>query len=191
MNEKVDEILDDDIIDKHLIHVYFNSHRNDMPDNLLPETDKYPPLNESMMAVPPKKKDWLVEREKEQQMFASNSPNFQPHSSSQQITPQTIQRNANELIGITFRTYDCEDNETSVMICDTLSYLSTMEDVLKEGEVFDDLGLDDNPDDYKYVIRKKSKGSLTLKWRRFQNLTVQSLLSVHNIDENYMIALKV
>ena len=98
--------------------------------------------------------------------------------------------NANELIGITFRTYDCEDNETSVIICDTLSHSSTMEDVLREGEVFEDLGLDIIPDDYKYIIRKKSKGRLTLKWRRFQNLTVQALLTLQSIDDNYVIALK-
>ena len=94
------------------------------------------------------------------------------------------------MIGITFRTFDTDDNETSVMICDKLTSASTMEEVMSEGEVFDDLDLEDDPDTYKYIIRKESKGRLTLKWRRFKSLTVSSFINIQNVDKNYLIALK-
>ena len=190
LNETGDDVLDDDVLDEHLLQIYYNSHQNDLPGNYLPETDKYKPLNESMMAVPPNLRDWRAKQENQNHSYSFNSPTFQPHSSAQHITPRQSDSSTNQLIGITFRTFDTDDNETSVLICDKLTSASTMEEVMLEGEVLDDLDLDDDPDTYKYIIKKESKGRLTLKWRRFKNLAVSSFVNIQNVDKNYLIALK-
>ena len=51
-------MLDNGTIDKHLLHVYARSHKNDVVGGCMPETNKYPPTNETMMVVPPTLKDW-------------------------------------------------------------------------------------------------------------------------------------
>ena len=65
-----------------------------------------------------------------------------------------------------------------------------MQDILNVGDVLEDLELSDDPADYKYVINKVGNGKLTLKWKRFKNLKVESMISIQNIDKNYMVMLK-
>ena len=92
---------------------------------------------------------------------------------------------------IAFRVDGDEDAEVSVIIEDPLSLDSTMECVMVEGDVFDDLGRTINiVNGYRIQIMKKSGERLTLKWSKFRNLKFASLIHLNSIDTDYIINLK-
>jgi len=47
-----------EVIDEKLLSVYVRIHKNDIIGEHLLETNKYPPINETMMKVPPTLRDW-------------------------------------------------------------------------------------------------------------------------------------
>ena len=76
------------------------------------------------------------------------------------------------------------------MIDGDLSMSSTMEDVMIDGEVVGDFRMGRNLDRYKFQLQKKGTGRLTLKWKKFSTMTVQSFTNIHNIDDNYVFTVK-
>ena len=78
-----------------------------------------------------------------------------------------------------------------MLIEDNLSIDSTMEDVLIDGEVIDELLQKDfDYSDCKFMIQKRSGGKLTIKYCKFKHLSVKRLISINNIDEDYVIFIK-
>ena len=66
-----------------------------------------------------------------------------------------------------------------------------METVMKEGDVFDDLCVNANTiSAYKFVVAKKNGDKLTFKWQKFKHVTVNTLIRISNIDDDYVITLK-
>ena len=90
---------------------------------------------------------------------------------------------AGDITAVTFRTDWDTDLEASIVIDGTLTPDSMMEVVMKEGGVFDDLGLTLNTiNRYKFLVQKKSGNYLTFKWENFKNLKVNTFIHLNNID---------
>ena len=192
LNNPAETPLSNEIIDAHLLAVYIRSHLNDNPAAPMPETRKFPPTNATMMVIPPTFREW-----KATQLHHQVSPVYNP------TLPQTLAISSSstlsnngdgcvgDLIAITFKAEWDTDMEVSVIIDDTLSPESMMEEVMDEGCVFADFGLRiEDMDKYKAIVQKKSLGRLTFKWSRFKHLKVNRLTRLNNIDSDYMITLK-
>ena len=130
--------LDDKVIDEHLLSVFVRSHQNDLPDNPMPETNKYPPTNETMLIIPPEYKNW---NQTQQRSFAfapmgSNiSPLGMTNAGMISSAPTQITRTDDAIIVITFK---FDGDELSVMVEDTVTVDSSMEEVMEEGDIFDE-----------------------------------------------------
>lgn len=60
-----------------------------------------------------------------------------------------------------------------------------------EGGVFGDLGVpSDTINLYKVIIQKLNGKKFTLKWDKFKNVNVDTLIRINNIDSDYNITLK-
>ena len=82
-----------------------------------------------------------------------------------------------------------KDEEVSVSVDDNLTHNSLMEDVMIDGEAYLELGYELNKS-CKYLICKQSGGKLTLEWDRFKNLTVNNLLQIKHVHDDYIITKK-
>ena len=51
-------MLINETIDEHLLQAHVRCNKSDVPGRCLPETNKHPPTNETMMVVPPLLRDW-------------------------------------------------------------------------------------------------------------------------------------
>ena len=91
-----------------------------------------------------------------------------------------------------------DEEETCVLIENELCRNSTIEKVMKIGEVFDDfkLSIDDtNVDEiyshnrvenYKYIVKTKGKG-FSLKWKQISRMTIDTFTKLKNVDTEYTI----
>ena len=62
---------------------------------------------------------------------------------------------------------------------------------MEYGDVFEDLDVQaDTILSYKFVVAKKNGGKLTFKWKKFKYVTVNTLIRISNIDDDYVITLK-
>ena len=172
---------------KDLLAVYGQNHRNDLPGGPQPETGKFPPLNESMMIAPPTLREWKSTQQQQPfNIFGANpvTPSGVFHRAA---TLPPIQ--CNELVGLTFKAEWNDEEEISVMVEGNLNMESTMEDVMKDGDVNSELGCDENVL-FKYLIQKQSGGKLTLKWNKFKTLTVKRFTEIKSIHEDYIIIIR-
>ena len=102
-----------------------------------------------------------------------------------------IQEKEEEIIGLTFVPEWDDEEEVSVVIEGTLNKDSSMEMVMKDGDVIKDLELSRSRLlDLKYQIKKRNNGKLTLKWARFKDMQVKTLIRIKNVDDNYVIVIK-
>ena len=161
----------------------------------MPQTVKFPPTNELMMAVPPTFKDWTATQQQQFSIFNSATH----HSTHHSITPTnstlplittlpTVLHD--ELVGLTFKADWDTQEEVSVMIVDNLSINSTMDDVITEGDVLLELAADSDMSEYKYLIQKRSGGHFTLKWDKFKRMSISNLTRIKNVDEDYIIVIR-
>ena len=170
---------------------------NDIVGNPMPETKKYPPINETMMVMPPTLREWKatqIQAVQLQQLQHVTPPYHHPSNTT--IPPQSsLLDNRGEfggdIIALTFKAAWDDELEVSVIIEDTLSVNSVMLLVMEYGDVFDDLGVQaDTIASYKFVVAKKNGGKLTFKWDKFKHITVNTLIRINNIDDDYVITLK-
>ena len=75
------------------------------------------------------------------------------------------------------------------MITGNLSHTSKMDDVIKHHSIFDELGIF-FIDNCKLLVKKKSGSYFTFKYNQFQSMTVNELVNIKNIDDDYMIEIK-
>ena len=221
--DPVNNIPTDELIEEHILQIYGGTHGNDVP-GYMPETSKYPPTNEAMVKVPPTLREW--KQSQQQNQHHSNfdavrsalrpdqlplerrhqfiSPAYASHSSGHNHGGRV-----DEIVALTFK---IDEEEVSVMIEDPLSSDSTMELVMKDGDVFEEFGLasatmdDDSLDSpvqslgrprvkylqlCKFLIKRQGEESyLTLKWDKFKRMTVMSFTRIKNIHDDYLIIIK-
>lgn len=130
----------------------------------MPQTGKFPPTNELMMAVPSTLKDWNATQQHQFSIFNSATHHLITPTGSALPSVATLPTVLHdELVGLTFKVDWDTQEEVSVMIVDDLSMNSTMGDVITEGGVLLELAADGNKYDYKYLIQKQSGGCITLE----------------------------
>ena len=189
----------DIIIDQHLLSVYVASFSNDV-SGYAPETLKYPPTNEDMLKIPPSLRDW-----KRSQQSAQITP--LPTSSSTILPSQlpstvTMAEGVDEIIVITF-VNGRDDSEISVMIEGELNNSSTLEAVMKDGDIGNEFGLEnivlgegeqmttptshDVCTNYKFCIKRNNSTFISFRWNKFRYMTVGSMLRIKNIHDDYVI----
>jgi len=195
LNDPSNHPFSDEMIDTHLLSFFMRSHMNDLPGSPLPETGKFPPTNISMMEIPPTLREWKQTQQQQQVQgyHVTPPPPFNPHQlhTSSSVRISNSEACGGDIMTITFRAEWDEELETSVIIEDSLSSSSTMDSVMAEGEVLDDLGVSaDTIVDYKFLIKKKTGSTVTLKWKRYKKLTVDTLIRINNVDTDYVIILK-
>ena len=78
-------------------------------------------------------------------------------------------------MGITFRAGWDDEEEVSIMVEDTLTVDSTMEDLMADGDACTEFG-GDADSLYKHLVYKRGGGSLTLKWDKFKGMTVNNFM---------------
>ena len=95
-----------------------------------------------------------------------------------------------KIVALTFKSRSFSDLEVSAIIDeDPLKEDSTMEDVMKEYDVESTL-LINRIDRCKFLIKKRSGTYLTFNCDRFVKMTVKKVISIRNIDEDYIIEVK-
>lgn len=95
--------LDDNIITNNLLSVFVRSHQNDVPGAPIPETNKYPPTNETMMIVPPTFREWKVGQQQQQFSIFSSHPITPAHGASNGSVELHYPPQHDELVGVTFK----------------------------------------------------------------------------------------
>ena len=90
-----------------------------------------------------------------------------------------------EIIALTFKSSINAGKEASVLIEESLTMESSMEEVMKDGGLLE--GNENYDDDDKVQILKKSGGRLTLRWRKFRKMTVKRFIRIQNIDEDHIV----
>ena len=111
-----------------------------------------------------------------------------------------------EIIVISFQ-HAVDGNEISVMVGDGLSNISTLEAVMKEGDVVSEFDLDNielgegellnTPTnnnnitvDYKFCIKRNNGSFITFRWNKIRHMTVGSMIRIKNIHEDNLIVIK-
>jgi len=121
--------------------------------SLLPETNKYPPSNETIIKTPPSLRDW---KQKNQQgtfnPIASFANLLQHHQSNTVVEQSTMEE---EIVAITFCNGEDGEEEISVMIEDPLHMDSTMMDVMAHDDVLRSYGYH-GYETLRYHIKRKS-----------------------------------
>ena len=168
-----------DELDTYLMSVYLNGCKNDVP-GLLPEMNKYPPINPDTIIAPPDIDEW--KKGNESNIFLDNN-----HTSS--MLNLSNQRNRPTIVGLVFKCYKEDKNEFSVLIRGDLTMNSTMLDVMDGSNVMGDLGIADI-ESSKFLVKKQSGSYLTMKYGQFYNMTVDELLRISNIHQDYVIEIK-
>ena len=75
------------------------------------------------------------------------------------------------------------------MITGNLSLTSKMDDFIKHPSIFDELEIF-YIDNCKLLVKKKSGLYFPFKYDQFQSMTVNELVNIKNIDDDYMIEIK-
>ena len=93
------------------------------------------------------------------------------------------------------------------MVGDGLSNISTLEAVMKEGDVVSEFELDNielgegellnTPTnnnnitvDYKFCIKRNNGSFITFRWNKIRHMTVGSMIRIKNIHEDNLIVIK-
>ena len=98
--------LSEDIIDEHLLAVYIRSHQNDIPGGPLPDTNNYPPTNETMMITPPTHCEWKASQQRQFEFqHSTQQPTLQHHQSTSvsQAKHSNNETRGDEIMGMTFK----------------------------------------------------------------------------------------
>ena len=187
LNDPDNNKLDDEVITRDILSVFVRSHQNDLPGGPMPETGKYPPMNATMMVMPPTFREWNSTQQQQRfNIFGMHNVTPTGVPTSDAVVP-TIENEV--LVGITFRANWDDDEEVSVMVEGSLNLDSTMEELMIDGDVCLELG-NDASDAYKYMIQKRSGGKLTLKWVKFKDMKVRNLMRIKNVHEDYIVIMK-
>ena len=75
------------------------------------------------------------------------------------------------------------------MVEGTLTVDSTMEDLMADGDVCAEFGGDANSL-YNYLVQKRGRERLTLKWDNFKGMIVNNLIRIKNVIDDYIIEMK-
>ena len=193
--EDPSSVPSDAIIDEHLLSVFVSSFKNDILGQYLPETDKYPPTNESMLKVPPTLREWKKE-----------SNNLMTIITPTEACPKLKQRcvtnvQYDEVIVLTFQNVE-NNKEISVCIESPLSMASTIASVMDLGGVNKDFGLSNfNTDEnlstpmssasavetLKFRVLKQNESFYTFCCDKLPIMTVSTLVRMKNIHDDYLI----
>ena len=198
---ELNSIPSNEDLDLRLLNIYAQRHFNDTKDGkLLPQTYCFPPTNPDMMIAPPTYKEWKTTKKASNDILTAE--NFGSHNyvfRQAQIPddrPQVVGFNAtpsaskDEVVGLTFYLYDNDDDQASVIIDgNPLSLNSSMMDVLDEYKISDEL-LIINIEKCKFLIKLKSGLHLHLKYNRFHRMTVNTVITLKNISDDYLIIIK-
>ena len=95
--------------------------------------------------------------------------------------PTQITQTDDAIIVITFK---FDGDELSVMVEDTVTVDSSMEEVMEEGDIFDKFNRESQ---FKIQILTKSGHKITFKWKKFRMMTVKQFISLKCIDEDYIV----
>ena len=189
LNDPDNHPISDEIITQDVLEVFIRSHQNDLPGNPMPETNRYPPTNETMLITPPTLREWKSTQQPVFDIFGSSTitPTNTHHHAA--VMPSTVP-NPNEIDAVTFRA-EWNDEEVSVMIEDNFTIDTDMESILDAEDVLSDLGaVDGGGQSYRYVIQKRSGGKLTLKWDKFRGTTMKKIMNIKNVHEDYIVIVK-
>ena len=177
----------DEELDIHLLGVYIQrGHKNDISGGVLPETNSYPPTN-AMIITPPEHCDW---KKKNNSNTVLNEMRFRDAQFPSLANLQSMQVSTlpSKLIGLTFKSFYGED-ETSAIISRSLTLESSMHDVMDKYDICKDLDISD-VENSKFLIKKKNGSFFTLRYDYFISMTVNKIISISNIDEDYLIVIK-
>ena len=81
------------------------------------------------------------------------------------------------------------EEEVFVMVENQLTMDLTMDDIMQEGDVNNELG-GDAYNLYKYLIQRKGGWKLTLEWDKFKDMTMNKFVCICNIHDNYIVVMK-
>ena len=145
------------------------------------------------MIVLPTLREWRGTNQRQvNYMTHTSNPFVSPFCHPNNVIPSSDNgSNAENLIvSITFKALWFEDEEVSVLIEDRLTLDSTMKDIVREGDVLNELGATNEAHAYKALIQKKSGGKLTLKWSQFEKITMKKFMRLQNVHEDYIVSFK-
>ena len=188
LNDPENHMLDDEIVTRDILSVFVRSHQNDLPGGPMPETSKYPPMNATMMVMPPTFREWSSTQQQQRFNIFGGMHNVTPTGipNTNSVVPSM---HNDELTLITFRADWGNNEEVSVMVDGNLGPGSSMEELMDDGDVCFELGCNKRSL-YKYMIQKRSGGRFTLKWNKFKCLKVESFIRIKHIDEDYIVIIK-
>ena len=192
------------LIDQYLLVVFVAFFQNDIQGKYIPETHAYPPTNSSMLKVPPKLRDWRKSNTTTNTITLHQPPPHKTTIVSPHLQDTTTAVVSEEEIDVV--TFEHDGNAVSVMVEDDLSHISTLEAVMKEGDVVDEFGLDgiilvegeqlNTPAcnvinvDYKFNIKRSNNSYVTFRWNKIRNMAASSLMRIKNIHEDNLIVIK-
>ena len=93
------------------------------------------------------------------------------------------------LVCLTFKLHG-DAEEFSAMLTGKLSLTSTMKDAMEEHDIADNLLIFDIDTNGKILIKKKNGSYYTFKYDCFYSMTANELVSIQNIDDDYVIEIK-
>ena len=118
------------LIDQHLLAVFVASFQNDIQGNYIPETHAYPPINTSILKVPPKLRDWRKSNTTINTIALHEPPPHQTTIVSPLLQTTTNAVSSDEEIDV--GTFEYDGNALSVKVEYGLSHISILEAVMKE-----------------------------------------------------------
>ena len=200
MSDPIAHKLSNEQIDKHLLYVYMKSHLNDVDGSILPETNKFPPTNETMMKLPPTLRDW---KKSQNQGCDYLNPVMQMHGLRPAQMP-FLTKPSNDLsldtrtavddddiIVIKFIREDNPMDDVSVYIDTPLSKQSTFAEVIEEGDVCEELDIAlFNDDKIKAAIKRKDCSDFTIRFGKLKKMKVNTFIKTKNLHDDCVIEFK-
>ena len=175
-----------DEIDTHILSIYLNGHKNDVP-GALPGFNLYPPTDKDNIVAPPDVNEWQKKKESNLILNGLRPSQIPPTAVGNYNLQNAV--TINSIVGIVFKIHLIGNDEVSALIKGELNNESTMLEVMNECDVASDFNITDI-EDCKFLIKKKSGSYLKLKYSQFYDMTVNEFVRISNIHEDYTIELK-
>lgn len=93
------------------------------------------------------------------------------------------------IVGLTFKRYGNDEEEITAIIDGELSQHSSMKNVIDKSKIANELMISDI-ESCKFLIKKKSESNYTLNYDTFHSMSTRDIVSLSNIDDDYIIAIR-
>ena len=199
MSDPIANKLSNKQIDKNLLYVYMKSHQNDVDGSILPETNKFPPTNETMMKLPPTLRDW---KKSQNQDCDYLNPMMQMHGlqpaqmpflskpSNDQFLNTRMAIDDDDIIVIKFIREGRPTDDVAVYIDSPLSKQSTIAEVIEEGDVCEELDIALANDKIKAAIKRKDCSNFTIQFGKLKKMKVNTFIKTKKLHDDCVIEFK-